>query len=520
LFTETATIDVSIDDHIKTLGLFSISSYKLWCKRNGFPMSLEKTPDQLQVEHEHYHRITEPEDPRIQKNHSPQRADYIRRIAAGDFDGQPLSSGMSSIRKLFEDIADIPAAHAPLLRLLLHVEKYADLLHTKPAFNRLGNSGRNQVFSGLSQLARHHQHWIRPVEEWFPTEIGRRQVKQFCELAEYLLVKYEIPRSLHNAWFEPDDKERDIQQGWFIHVATGNNIRTAENLPFTLTKRAAHLFMTHKGNQPPLKALRDAQIHSIGLGNKQHGWGMTWNEHISGRENADFWTSIIHFFLNNPMLERGYISPIVDYIHHQKFVPGRIPQPDGSVIEAAPAHPNFSIKSRSINRLVFEVDDWHASLTGEENEQVKEWDSAGYGDFELEEENKDLHCGVRWTVQELCTSALLYVEGRVMHHCVGSYTKKCVEGETSIFSIRAQPIPKHPDLDEEPERPTHVLTIAVDTKKKKITQARGKFNLQPEGKISKAKNRKTDGPYQILLKESSRILALWRRQEGLAHGQD
>jgi hypothetical protein len=159
------------------------------------------------------------------------------------------------------------------------------------------------------------------------------------------------------------------------------------------------------------------------------------------------------------------------------------------------------------------------ALTGEEHEQVKEWEPSGFGMFELEEDNEDLKCGVRWTIQELCTSALLYVEGRMMHHCVGSYTKKCVEGETSIFSIRAQPIPKNPKPDEEPDRPTHVLTLAVDTKKKRITQARGKFNLQAEGKISRAKNRKTDGSYQILLKESARILAMWRRQEGLSHGQ-
>lgn len=520
MFTQSATSSVPIDDHIRSLGLFSISAYKLWCKRNGFPMSLEKSPDQLQVEHEHYNRITAPEDPRIARNHSAQRQDYIRRISEGEFDGQPLSSEMSWIRRLFNDVGHVDGGKDALLRLLLHVEKYADLMHTKPAFNRLGNSGRNQIFAGLSQLALHHQHWIRPVEEWFPEQHGRNQIKQFMELAEYLLVKYEIPPTLHNAWFEPDDEERRIQQEWFLHVAAGNNIRTAENLPFALTKRAAHLFMTGRGHNPPLKRLREAQVHAIGLENRKHGWSLVWNMHISGRNNADFWTSIVHFFLNNPMLEPSYISPIVDYIHHQKFVPQRTPQPDGTVVEGPPPHPNFCIKSRSINRLVNEVDDWHASLTGEENEQVKEWEPSGIGTFELEEEIEKLKCGVRWTVQELCTSALLYVEGRLMHHCVGSYTRKCVAGETSIFSIRAQPIPKNPKPDEEPERPTHVLTVAVDAKKKRITQARGKFNLQPEGKVSRAKNRKTDGPYQVLLKESARILAMWRSKEGLTHGQD
>jgi hypothetical protein len=512
-------VEVTIDQHIADLGLFSISSYKLWCKRNGFPMSLEKTPDELHVEHEHYHRISAPEDPRVQKNHTAQRTDYIKRIADREFEGQPLSSGMSWIRRSFSEVTDVEGGHEALLRLLLHVEKYGDLMHTKPASGRLGNSARNQIVAGLSQLARHHAHWIRPIEQWFPPELGNRQFKQFCELAEYLFVKYEVPKCLHNAWFEPDDQEREIQQGWFVHVALGNNIRMAENLPFPLTKRAAHLFMASGNSAPPLKRLREAQIQSIGLANRQHGWALTWDPHMSGRENTEFWTSILHFFLNNPMLERSYISPIIDYIHHQKFVPSRIPQPDGTVVDAPPAHPNFCIKSRSINRLVTEVDDWHASLTGEEHEQVKEWEPSGFGMFELEEDNEDLKCGVRWTIQELCTSALLYVEGRMMHHCVGSYTKKCVEGETSIFSIRAQPIPKNPKPDEEPDRPTHVLTLAVDTKKKRITQARGKFNLQAEGKISRAKNRKTDGSYQILLKESARILAMWRRQEGLSHGQ-
>jgi len=65
-----------------------------------------------------------------------------------------------------------------------------------------------------------------------------------------------------------------------------------------------------------------------------------------------------------------------------------------------------------------------------------------------------------------------------------------------------------------------VLTIAIDNKKRQITQACGKFNLQPHGKISKAKHRKTDGPYQILLRESGRIMAIWRAREGLAYRQD
>ncbi len=518
MFTSTLDVDDRIRRHIDTLGFVSLSAYKLWYRRNGFSMSLDKSPDDLQTEIDQFTAPTAPSDPRIDKNHSPRRAEYIRRIADGEFEGQPLSSGMSSIRKLFEEVRNVDGAHSALQRLLLHVEKYGDLLHTKTVFNRLGNGWRNQLIAGLSQLARYHGKWIRPVEEWFPTQHGRHQERQFFELAEHLFIRYEMPRTLHNAWFELDDEERHIQQGWIVHIADGKNIRAADNLPFALTKRAAHIFTNSRALAPPLIALRDAQIHAIGTV-RHFSWHLSHNEYIYGREHADFWTGIVHFFLNNPMLERSYLWPIINYIHHQKFVPQRIPQPDGTVVERPAAHPNFCIKSRSINRLIQEVDNWHETITGEESEKVQQWKPTDFGSFELEEYIEELKVKVKWTVEELYTSSLLYLEGRRLHHCVGSYTRRCVAGEAAIFSIKAQPILKDPAPDdEEPER-THVLTIAIDPKKRQVTQARGKFNLQPDGKVTRTKARKTNGPYQILLRESARILAQWRAREGISYGQ-
>lgn len=380
-------IDHEIDQHIKSLGLISVSSYKLWCRRNGFSTSLEKSSSEQEAECAFLTAQAVPSDPRIHKNHSPRTAGYIQRIASGEFDGQPLSSMMSWIRTFFEEADEVDGGRQALLRLLLHVGKYANLLHSKQALRMLGQSRRNFIISGLSQLALHHKDWIRPVEEWFP-------------VSRYLLARYPVPPCLDAAWFEPNDEERHTQQGWFKHIAGGQNIRTAGCLPFTLTKRAAHKFMTTKWHNPPLIALRSAQVETLSDSNLP-SWSIATNEFMWGRENADFWTSIVHFFLNNPMLERSYIGPIIDYIHHQKFVARRIPQPDGTEIKAPPAHPNFCIKSRSINKLIREVDEWHASLTGEENEAVKEWEPSGIGNFELTENNEDLHCGVHWTIQEL-----------------------------------------------------------------------------------------------------------------------
>jgi len=263
----------------------------------------------------------------------------------------------------------------------------------------------------------------------------------------------------------------------------------------------------------PLSALRWAQIQAINSDMKASlHWEIDSHERIRGRDNADFWTSIIHFLLNNPMLEGNYVGAIIDYIHYTKFERRRVPQPDGSVRMDPPVHPNFAIKGRSIDKLVREVDDWHEQLSGEEYDYVEEWEPSSLRAFALTETNEALNARIEWSIQELCTSALLQLEGRMMHHCVGSYVKKCKSGEASIWSLRS----RKDEGDDETEQ-HHILTIAVDNKKRKVTQALGKFNLKPQASRTSRQQRKTDSNYRAALNESARILALWRRQEGLGY---
>ena len=67
MFTHTATRDNTLDKHLESLGLFSISSYKLWCKRNGFLPELDKSEVDLDAELEHLQVKSEPDDPRIHR---------------------------------------------------------------------------------------------------------------------------------------------------------------------------------------------------------------------------------------------------------------------------------------------------------------------------------------------------------------------------------------------------------------------------------------------------------------------
>ena len=98
-----------------------------------------------------------------------------------------------------------------------------------------------------------------------------------------------------------------------------------------------------------------------------------------------------------------------------------------------------------------------------------------------------------------------------MHHCVSSYADRCAAGERAIYSIRVV------DLETDEPETMHVLTVAVDPKKRQVTEARGKYNLKPFDSKRLGKRRSMHGLYLHFLRESARIQRLWMEREGLTH---
>ena len=58
-------------------------------------------------------------------------------------------------------------------------------------------------------------------------------------------------------------------------------------------------------------------------------------------ENEDFWGTVIHFFVNHPMLDPDQVGPVVDYVYNQKYVPQEAAMPEGGVAQGEPPQPNF-----------------------------------------------------------------------------------------------------------------------------------------------------------------------------------
>ena len=332
----------------------------------------------------------------------------------------------------------------------------------------------NTYIPGLIALAKDKGNWIRSPKTWrvetqMPSE-------QFSELARHLLAVYDVPRFMDSAWLDGNS----VHQNWFKHIGGGANIRTVPGLPFVLTKKMAHYFLTAPEDYTIAEALRFGQVHALG-GNKNLADALrgtylvrALNRYTARRDfwfvEDDFWISVIRFFIANPMLDVRHVSPIIDYIRHQKYTGQRVIVAGGTTRNIGPAHPNFNMKGRTPETLLAQVRAWHRELRRAAKKKEKKvrrryrWKGSG-GEFCLQQGRRI------WHFMELTNREELYVEGETMGHCVSTYGESCRRKRTSIWAVAVK--------NEREGVWKKAVTIAVDLHSKAIMEVRGKFNRFP-----------------------------------------
>lgn len=464
--------------HVQVLALGSIEAYQDWCRQQGLSPSLDKSPAALKNE-------LALATLAASKKQLGRSRSLIEEIHAGTVGKDELKTVV--LRQIHAGFAPLAgAARDALLRLLLHVEAHAELLSPAVGALRWGRRPGNSFVEGLFALARHHQAWIRPVERWQPA--SRVQHAQFGGLARYLLAKFEVPVFMDSVWFIEAGDEATRQQGWFAHIGSGANIRTAD-LPVELSKKMAHHFLQAPEHYTVEEALRYGQVR--GQGGSEALVEVVVATHL-GRsfDHDDFWSKVVQFFVAHPELELKWIPPIVGYIHHQKYQP---------LSGGEPAEPNFAMKSRSVSKLLDQVKKWQQRWTREARlDSIKRTDNEARRKFAYYyDEAKDNRGNIqRWTIEELTTSKALASEGDAMKHCIATYASKL--DKTSVWSLKVQ---EYGEI-------YHVLTVAIDIEFEIVTQVRGRFNLDPEpgtanrsqsrSKLNKRENRYLGAAYDHL----------------------
>ncbi len=489
---EDAKDGSALRQHIRDLRFTSQEKYVAWCDSNGFPQAGVKSAHQRKQEAVRREQERAAEAFQKGRRHVRKPEETLQAIYQGRLPGSELHSPvLRAIHTAFSVLDKDGPARRAFLQLLLTVQRHStDLIACDPVMATLGAQDGNTYLGALLALARHHTVWLRSLDDWQPTTHNAH--RQFGSLARHLLAYYPVPTFLDAAWFEGTTSEARRHQAWFRHIGIGKNIRTA-GLPISLTSRAAHLFLQAPADLPVEAALRWGQAQALGA-DERLCRALIATRLGTSQQNEEFWTSVLHFFVNNPMLDPDQVGPIIDFLNHRRFVVQPIVGPDGVPIQAIP-EPGFCMKGRTVPALLRRVDEWHKELQREIRKAVLEWEPRpDIVPLDYTQGDSEDGPALHWTVQELTSRRQLQEEGKAMRHCVASYDRSCARGSISIWSLRVRT-----PLEDQSRR---VMTIEVQNQRRAIVQARGRCNKTASSRQS-----------GFWLKQAPVVLKMWAARE-------
>ncbi len=444
--TQIEKLSEGMREHLLRLGLPSIERYKNWCRQHNFSCSLNKNSRQRQKELELV-VVTKATEIMASEKKERNLKEVIPKIYSGELSGKKLRNVTT------EEIADAfqnSSTPKVLLQLLLYLEENSELLKDET------------YIEGIAAIANHAENWLRPLETWQVKSHNRD--RQFAELARHLFAEYHVPTFMEQVWFT----ENETYQNWYKHIGAGQNIRTAPDIPTSLTKKMAHHFLQAPKQYTVEEALRWGQVHALG-GDRRLADALRGTRLIGDFGNDDFWLNVFRFFIANPMLDVSHVHPIIDFIWNQKFENRHIFVERGVAEDIGPAQPNFSMRGRTPETLLRQVDEWHTELGRETRMGNLQWAHSDIGEFQLRQGSKEKRNLKFWYIRELLSTGELSDEGRRMGHCVRSYAKSCHAGQKSIWTMER----------EDADGRRKVLTIELLLADKVIRQVRGRRNRIP-----------------------------------------
>ncbi|MEL6759426.1 MAG: PcfJ domain-containing protein [Myxococcota bacterium] len=325
------------------------------------------------------------------------------KIVMGEWQGArfpgpaPFAENCQRLARAFPR-AKASSSREALVRLLSVVETRSRLLDEK-------TSGRRRIVSTLLDVGKFSPQWVREPEDW--TVCSARPLRS---LFRHLFERYPVPPFFDHA-LPPKGKLGSLEFDWYVHVGSGQNIRTAAGLPVSLTKREAHLMMQAPKRLPPSGALRWGRLRALGA---SRGFIDAFLRLPDDFERDPICMRLAALIVREAGFPRAQVGPLFDYVRHRR--------------RQGP----FSLKGRTVRALLRGMEEWHRTLREQRNRRYVWARTSGIKPL-CEELNGDTV-----TIDELCSSAELAQEGAEMRHCVLMYDSQCLHGQASIFALHTQ----------------------------------------------------------------------------------
>lgn len=205
---------------------------------------------------------------------------------------------------------------------------------------------------------------------------------------------------------------------WYLHIACGKNIRSART-PIPLTRMMAHHFLLAPASESIEGAFRWAEVHALG-GDATLTHALLGTRLGTSFDHHEFWSTVVRFFIANPLLDRVHAGPIVDYLHAQKFQTRDIVDHNGRTTVEPPPQPNLQMRGRTADTLLAQVDRWHKALGRTKGAENLYFKASGFKAAAFKTGGKD--APILWSFRELHSGSALIAEGKAMRHCTATAT--------------------------------------------------------------------------------------------------
>lgn len=320
-----------------------------------------------------------------------------------------------------------------------------------------------------NRLALRDQHWVHAPESWIPgTESRHLALRSFVQ---HVLDAFPVPGHMAKIWHTP--RFRFLHAHWYLQLARGESVRRIKfSGHLKLSKSEARFFMQAPDDATPEQAVRYAQAMACGSGHARARDIMLCLPSVADLHGEPFWQEAIRFLVRLDCIDRSEMQRVVHFCQAQRFTPST--QLIGPLGTNEPLQPNLSLKGRSLRSVRRMMVEWENELKRTRSAFLffspdTSWPATSIEGHLGRSETRT------WRIEEVLTPRMLRREGNEMRNCVMSYLGRCVQRQTSIWSLSKW----------EGRKRQRRATIEVDPTTRQIRQALGRWNCDLEEEESK-----------------------------------